>query len=388
MIIHSGKYSIPLKKLFSYPLTLILILDITWLIIASIFSSMPLVSFKHTFIQIIYFTVFFILFFAYFDKPVNILKFYFFYALGLVIPILHGMAWHSQYGFNSQSSYYMPQPFFIEHTIYGAAIDFVIPVLFWLAIIPNEYNRGRIRRAGFILLFLLCLTAEFLSYSRAAWMSLMTVPIIVIIYYYRIRPVYLVSLLTVLIIAWVLNTGAIMGYIGRIEAKSNRGNLEEQVVSVANIQSDISNLERINRWKCAIRMFIAKPLRGFGPGTYQFQYGSFQVRSEMTRISTYHGEKGNAHSEYLGRLAESGFPGLAIYLAAIFWAIYTASRIIYRTCNRQTRTLAILILCSLIPFLIHTIFNGFLETDKIGPLYYGSLAAIAALDIHFFRASS
>ncbi len=385
MVLYPGKFGAQVKNLFSYPLFIILLADIAWLLIASLLSSMPLVSFKRTFIQIVYITVFFLLFYTRFDRPANILKFYLLYAMGLIVPIIHGMIWHSQYGFGSQASYYMPQPFFIEHTIYGAAIVFVIPVLFYLAVIPNEYNRKFYTRAAFVLLFLLCITAEFFSYSRAAWMSLLAIPAVVIIYYFRIKPVFLLLLLLLISTLWIANTGAIMGYISRIEARSNRGSLKEQVVSVANIQTDISNVERINRWKCALRMFYARPLRGYGPGTYQFQYGSFQVRSEMTRISTYQGEKGNAHSEYLGRLAESGLPGFLLYLAAIFYAIFVASRIIYRSEDKKVRTLAILVLCSLVPYLLHTLFNGFSETDKIGSLYYGSLAAIAALDLHFFR---
>ena len=55
-----------------------------------------------------------------------------------------------------------------------------------------------------------------------------------------------------------------------------------------------------------IRMFKDRPLLGHGPGTYMFLYAPYQKPSEKTIISTNAGNRGNAHSEYLGPMAESG----------------------------------------------------------------------------------
>jgi hypothetical protein len=46
------------------------------------------------------------------------------------------------------------------------------------------------------------------------------------------------------------------------------------------------------------------------------------------------------------------------------------------------------VLLSLLTFYFHTIFNGFLETEKIGSLYYGTLAAITGLDVYFYKKST
>jgi hypothetical protein len=53
-----------------------------------------------------------------------------------------------------------------------------------------------------------------------------------------------------------------------------------------------------------------KPFLGFGPGTYSFQYGVYQEPEFETPITTYFGDNGTCHSEYLGPLAESGWLGL------------------------------------------------------------------------------
>lgn len=384
-ILNFSKIHIPDRKIFRHPVFIILIVYLSWLVIVSATSDIPLVSFKHTFIQILYFCICFLLFLTKFDKTENILKFYLFYALGMIIPVIHGMIWHSHYHFNPQASYYMPQPFFIEHTVYGAALAFIIPVLIYLVFFRNRFNATWAARIGLGLLLLLIVTAEFLSYSRAAWLSLLILPLAFLGLRIRISPRLLFAGFLVIAFVAYLNLETILTIFGRNEARSNRGNIKEQIESVSNIQTDISNLERINRWKSAFRMFEDRPLTGHGPGTYQFVYYRYQVKKEMTRISTYHGEKGNAHSEYLGFLSETGIPGLLIYLSLIFVSISISIRIIYTTHDKLIRNIMTILMLSLMTFYIHTIFNGFIETDKVGSLVFGSLAAITALDVYFFR---
>ena len=53
--------------------------------------------------------------------------------------------------------------------------------------------------------------------------------------------------------------------------KDSSDNLLKHITSISNISTDASNMERINRWKCALKMFVEKPVFGWGPGTYQFQ---------------------------------------------------------------------------------------------------------------------
>ena len=101
---------------------------------------------------------------------------------------------------------------------------------------------------------------------------------------------------------------------------------------MSNISTDASNLERLNRWSCALQMFQEKPFLGFGPGTYQFLYAPYQKSSMKTVISTNFGEKGNAHSEYLGPLSEQGF------LGAIFVFVLVLFCLLYNICYLTTTT--------------------------------------------------
>jgi O-antigen ligase len=128
-------------------------------------------------------------------------------------------------------------------------------------------------------------------------------------------------------------------------------------------------------------MFAEKPVFGFGPGTYQFYYGSFQLRSDLTRISTFTGNKGHAHSEYLNYLSETGLPGLLIFVSLIitvFWRGFSLARKAPETSHGQ---MALALSCGLLTFFIHGFFNGFLEFDKAAMPVLSFMAAVVYLDI-------
>ncbi|MES1182054.1 MAG: O-antigen ligase family protein, partial [Flavobacterium sp.] len=147
------------------------------------------------------------------------------------------------------------------------------------------------------------------------------------------------------------------------------------------IQTDASNVERINRWSCAVRMGIDEPVFGFGPGMYQFEYGRFQLPTDLTNISTFHGNKGHAHSEILGALAESGFPGMLLAVVFMFSAIGYGLNVIYNTKDPYRRWIAYAALLGLVSFYVHGFFNAFLDTDKMAILVFGSIAVIIATDL-------
>jgi O-antigen ligase len=163
--------------------------------------------------------------------------------------------------------------------------------------------------------------------------------------------------------------------------QDSSSNFSEQLQSVTNISTDASNKERLNRWSSAIRMFKEKPIVGWGPGTYMFKYAPFQFSYERTIISTNSGDLGNAHSEYLGPLAESGLIGLVSFLAIVIASIYYAMRLYRNSKDRNTKIIVISVLMGLVTYYVHGILNNFLDTDKLSALFWGYTAIIVALDI-------
>ena len=159
----------------------------------------------------------------------------------------------------------------------------------------------------------------------------------------------------------------------------------EHITSIYNISTDASNLERINRWQAAIRMFNERPFLGWGPGTYQFLYAPFQRSKEKTIISTNAGDMGNAHSEYIGPMAEQGVLGLVSVLLIIIFSIITALKVYKKSENEEVKLISIIMLLALITYFIHGFLNNFLDTDKASVPVWGFLGIIVALDIFHTR---
>jgi O-antigen ligase len=164
--------------------------------------------------------------------------------------------------------------------------------------------------------------------------------------------------------------------------QDSSANFVEHVQSIYNISSDASNLERINRWQSAFRMFGERPLVGWGPGTYQFIYAPFQRSKERTIISTNAGDMGNAHSEYIGPLSEQGVPGLLSILSLIVVILITGIRVYRNAKNKEIRLISLLSVLALVTYFIHGLLNNFLDTDKASVPFWGFFAIIVALDLY------
>jgi O-antigen ligase len=114
---------------------------------------------------------------------------------------------------------------------------------------------------------------------------------------------------------------------------------------------------------------------------YQFEYGRFQEREHMTRISTFSGNKGHAHSEYFTQLSETGFPGFIFFIAIVLSVIGYGMRVIYREKHPALKLMLYGTVLGLITFYVHGMFNAFLDTDKMAVLIFGSIAIIISADI-------
>ena len=157
--------------------------------------------------------------------------------------------------------------------------------------------------------------------------------------------------------------------------------IAEHARSISNISSDASNLERFNRWNSAIALYNARPIVGWGPGTYQFVYGPYQSNKDKTIISTNFGDVGNAHSEYLGPLSESGLPGLLFFLLILINVFYFGIKLYFRSQDKKVKSLAIITLSALVTYVLHGVLNNFLDTDKASALFWGYIAIIVSLDL-------
>ena len=365
-------------RIIIHPVSIAIYINLIWIFITCVTSTMPTVSFKFLASRL-WFIIAFYFVTAELCKDHSFLKKYLWaYIISLVLVVFYAMYRHTSIGlFDQQASHYVMGPFFSDHTSYGAIIAFILPVISGFIIDKNNNRTKRIFSFFLLIIFIIALT---LSYSRAAWISLIFAIGVLVIVVLRVK-FWFVAIIGIIIFYLALsNITEIIFSMGR-NTKDSSASLTEHVQSISNITNDYSNVERLNRWNCAIRMFKEKPLFGWGPGTYMFKYAPFQVSYEKTPISTEAGDRGNAHSEYLGPLSESGFIGSLSFIAVVILTLITGFRVYKKVNTKALRILILSLLLGLITYYTHGVLNNFLDTDKASALFWGFAAMLVAIDI-------
>ncbi len=372
--------------LLKHPLTLAIISYLAWLWISCIFSSMPMVSFKFVMARTWYVVVFYFAFAVIFRDFSRIHFFFKAFVICTLLLVIYTLFKHAADGFIRSSSYSVSWPFFPDHGMYAAAIAFAVPILAYYAFNGRTFgfNMAWLPVAGFFLVVLMF--GVLVSYTRAAWLSLVAATAVYILIKFKVKFSWILFALASISAYAVANQDRIL-YGLEANKQGSSDELEGHVKSVSNITTDPSNMERINRWKCASRMVAARPIFGYGPGTFSFQYGVFQKSSELTIISTNTGDVGGAHSEYFLALAECGIPGLIFWALIVLLSLKTAFQIIYQTENRKIR-ITVLMALGLVTYYTHALLNEYSQYDKVAVPLWGFLAIITALDLYLAKQKS
>lgn len=374
-LVLQGSYD---RRISSHPISIVIFCLFVWYVFTAITSELPVVSIKF-FLSRLWFIVpsFFLCTFLFKDKK-NIDRFVWMYILGLLIVVVYTILRHSRWGFSNHSSHWVMTPFYNDHTSYGAAVAIYFVMAATYAYLPGLRLRNRIVA---ICVTVLLGVALMLSQCRAAWISIMAVVAILVCVLMKIKFRWILTAAVVLFASAMFFQNQIIDALEK-NTQDSSGNVIENIRSMTNISTDDSNLERINRWQSAFRLFKERPITGWGPGTYQFVYAPYQMSNEKTIISTNLGDAGNAHSEYIGALAEMGFIGFALMAALVSVVIYCGLRAYKRASDKSVKVLALGTTLAVAGYFTHGFLNNFLDTDKLAVPVWSCIAIIAAIDLY------
>ncbi len=372
--LHNGIIS---KKVFKHPITICILIQLCWTLVTTTTSEMPLISVKFLIARLWFIcTAYFICSYI-FKDPKNMFRFLWLYIAPLILVIFYTLQGQARHGFDEKSADWIMSPFYNDHTAYAAVIAMFIPVVAGFIFQKQYALHYKIIIAGILALFLI---ATVYSYTRAAWLSLAAALGILMFLLMKIK--FRLLMFTGIIggLIFVLFQTQITMALQRNNTDSD-GDLSENVQSIGNIKTDPSNVERLNRWDCALKMFKQRPIVGWGPGTYMFQYAPFQSPELETVISTNAGTNGNSHSEYLGPLSEQGLFGCISFIAVMLSVYFTGFRLCYTLSDRKTKILVYSVLLGLTTYFVHGFLNNFLDTDKAAVPFWGFIAIILSVDL-------
>ena len=373
------------RAFMRHPLTVAIIVNLAWIAVTVIFSQYPVVSMKFMLSRLWFVLVMYFMINHFFASKRYISHFVKAYIFSLALVIVYTVARHSLYGFTETAGHWVMWPFYKDHTSYGALIALFFPMVvfhFW-----REKWSG-LPKLGWLIVLAVFVVGLYFSYTRAAWVSLAgALGVLALI---KLRVDFKVFIAGVGLLAagfFAFQTEIIHSMEKNRQDSSD--DITEHIRSITNISSDASNLERLNRWNSAWKMFLDRPLLGHGPGTYTFEYAKYQMSRDRTIISTNMGDGGNAHSEYLGPLSESGVLGTLTILAVMIVSLFTGIRLYYRLDNdAYLKGVVLAIVLGLVTYYLHGVLNNFLDTDKASVPLWGMMSILVAISIYHRSAGS
>jgi O-antigen ligase len=372
------------SKIYSHPISKFIYIYLGWIFITSLSSELPLVSFKFLLAKLWFIVPAYFIATYLFRRTKNIQLFHSAYLISLCIVVIYTLYNHAQFGFDKESGHWVMTPFYKDHTVYGAALALLFPIALGKSL-QSSITFGR--RSLFITATVILAFGLIFSYTRAAWVSLVAGAVVYFFLWLRIKLNILLVAFGVIVVFILSFQHEIIQSLERNDSESS-SSLTEHVESISNVSSDASNLERLNRWYCAIDMWKERPVVGWGPGVYQFAYAPFQRSAFNTIISTNSADQGNAHSEYLGPLSEQGLPGMILMLVLVYMVSALAFRLYFTVQEKSLRLVVVYTYIGLVTYFTHGIVNNYLDTDKASIPFWGCIAVLVAIDLYHKKSLS
>jgi len=366
------------RRMLQHPITIMLIIYLTWMLFTSFFAEDGIIAFKYFAATLWFIVGFYVFSLIIFKKTMEIERFYWLSSFSLLFVLLTTLIDHAGYNFSHESSYNVMQPFYKEHTAYGASITMFFPGIFLLWLKGNYKKKEKY----YLLLFLaVLLFAIITSYTRGAWLGLMAAMGLLSFLYLpgKLRKYIVPALLVGGILYLGFNYEAL--FKKAEDQFSTENELTKRVTSFTDLKHDDANKERINRWVAAFNMVQERPFTGFGPGNYVTEYAPYQDRAYKTEITTMRGDNGSAHSEFFLAGAEMGIPGSLIIIILFFVVLLRGVKGFYQLTDPKHKMLMAGALAGLVSYMVHGLVNNFLDQDKIAIPAYCMMAIITVLDV-------
>ncbi|MEE9437872.1 MAG: O-antigen ligase family protein [Saprospiraceae bacterium] len=364
-----------------HPISVLLLLHLFWILFTSIYSQIPIVSYKFFLAKLWFVTPFFFLTFHFLKSHKDISKLVSLLTIFMSIAVMVVITRHAIDGFTFIGSHKVVRPIFRNHVNYAAMIVVLLPYV-WALYKSTKKSFSKTLLSFVILLFIV---GAYFSYTRAAQICIFVAIGAYFVIKFRLAKIALLSasIMTILLVGYLLNNNKYLDFAPQFEktiAHTKFNNLIEATYKM----EDISTMERVYRWVAAVQMIQRKPIIGFGPGGFYNNYTKYTVRSFETYVSD-NPEKSGVHSYYLMTMVEQGIIGLLIFIAFCFSIILYGERLYHKLTAPKDKNYVMAAILSIIVICMMNLINDLIEVDKVGPLFLLSASIIVMYDIRIKR---
>jgi len=361
-----------------HPLSLLVLLHLGWILATTITSQIPWISLKFFLAKCWYVVVFFYLAGRMLRSERDIQLFFWVTILPLCLTAVYAIIRHYGEGFSFMAVNRVVVPFYRNHVNYACLLVLMVPLTFrafWW------YRRWSFRWWVVLGALLILLVGIQLSFTRAAYVSVFIAAGGYFIIRYRlVKPALLAAFLGAMGgLIYMVHDNTYLQYAPNFERTITHKRFD-RLVEATFEGEDISTMERVYRWVAGWNMVLDKPLMGFGPGNYPRFYKEYTVTRFRTYVSN-NPDNSGIHNYYLMTLIEQGLLGLLIFLGMCTYVLLKGEGV-YRELQdtERKRSLMAFLLSGLIIFSLLLI-NDLMETIKVGPYLFLSMAVLVNMDL-------
>jgi O-antigen ligase len=367
-----------LRGSISHPLLILLLMSFVWMIVAALFSTQPLISLKFLLAKCWYIGAFVLAPLIIFKEKKFIRTAAIAIAGAMFFVTVIILMRHYQYDFSFANINDATVPFFRNHVNYSAMLVCMIPVLF-------AFYKGTRSKEGKLVLggvILISLVALFFSYARGAWVALIIGGIAWWLIKKRLLFYGYIATIIISIAAlfWLKTGDRYLKYTSDYQTTIFHKDFKEHLVATYKLK-DVSTAERFYRWIAGVRMIKDNWLTGYGPNSFYYNYKGYAIPAFKTWVSD-NKEQSTVHNYFLLTTIEQGIPGLLLLVILFGAMLYYAQYLYHRVKDPfyKTTTITVGVIATMI--IVVNFLSDLIETDKIGSLFFLSLAVLIVTDIN------
>lgn len=368
------------QDVWVHPVTLFLLLQFAWVAVCAVYAQEKTIAWKFLIAKSWFWGCFYlaVIYWTHrLDDLKRPLKWFFIVLLPVMVWALvrHGILYHFSFADVNKALW----PLFRNHVSYAALLAVSFPYL--------VYYVWKKKRAGqayiaLLLFSLFVFVAINFSYTRAAMGAILLVIPYFFIIKWKLSRWFMGAaiIVTITLIGFLIKDYRYMNMAPRYEKTVVHTRFEDLLDATYKFQ-DISTMERVYRWVAGFHMVAEKPIFGFGPNNFYHEYKQFTVSAFRTYVSD-NPEKSGTHNYYLMLAVEQGLPGLIIYLFMILFLLIWGENLFHKVKhNPEKAWLVLAALSSLLVIHVLQLMNDLIETDKVGPFYFFSLAVLVRIHL-------
>lgn len=362
---------------FKNPITLIMALQLIWLIVTVILSEVFLPSLKYLLAKAWFLNAFFFLPVFFFKEKKDFIRAFKLVFIPFAVLFIVIFLRHALLNFGFRESNMAARPFFYNHVDHSTILSMSLPIF----IIAFQLNKGK-KINRLLLLGLICfmVPAILMAQARAAMLAV----IFSLVIWYAIRkkiahwviPAFYALVIT--IVTLVVTNENYVSLRPDFRHTYTQPNFEHLMKATV-AGKDMSSMERLYRWIASARMSKERPLTGVGPNNW-YDYYKPHALSEFRTYVSRNPERSTTHNYFIFMLTEQGWPAMLLYAILIFAFVKYAQRVYWQTKDPFYRKVILGLVMVFGAGFVNNFFSELLETHKIGALFYMSIALVIIID--------